>query len=133
MADGIERPQLDGFDLLAPQPGRARGPAAQGRGEGRGARPGIVGVALDRSAVAVVVAADRAMLLCMRRLGDAGGSGGTGDVGDRGDVIPVDPVADAEREAGRQDADTGRSGDIGRSRKQQFEHAFPFPSDPRQA
>jgi len=33
-----------------------------------------------------------------------GGRGRAGDVGDRGDVVPVDPVPDAEQEAGDQDA-----------------------------
>ena len=115
----VERPEPDGVELFAPESRGRRHAAAQRRGECRGARPGVVGVHLERAAVAVVVAADRSMLLFVRGLGDAGRGGRAGDVGDRRDVIPVDPVTDAEGEARDQHADAGGCRDGGRD----IEHA----------
>ena len=84
--------------------------------ERRGARTGVVGAHLELTAVAVVLAADLAVLFDVRGLGRARGRGRAGDVGDRRDVVPVDPVADPEQQTGDEHADIrgcrrGKGGD----------------------
>jgi hypothetical protein len=70
---------------------------ARGGGECRGARAGIVGADLERPAMAVMVAADRAVLLLVRRLCHARRGRRARDIGDGRDVVPIDAVPDAER------------------------------------
>jgi hypothetical protein len=65
-------------------------------------------VHLEGPAVTVVMAADRAVLLLVGRLGNAGRGRRARDIGDRGDVVPVDPVPDPEGQSGREDSDPGR-------------------------
>jgi hypothetical protein len=75
---------------------------------------------LVRAAVAVVITADRPVLLLMRRFRDTRGSGRARDVGDRCDVIPVDAMPEAEGQTGHEHADPG--GGAG-CNEQDVEHA----------
>ena len=93
-------------------PSRNRGPAHRRSAARLGERvappgSGIVGPDLVGSAVTVDMAGDRQVLIRVRRLGGARGRGRAGDVGDRRDVVPVDPMADAQEQAGDEDADAG--------------------------
>ena len=115
--------------IASPCPDRIRarptlGRAARAGGDGRGARPGVVGPDLERAAVIVVVARDGPVLARVRRLGHARGRGRAGDVGDRRDVVPVDAVANAQQEAGEQDAEVRRGGGGCGDRGDDVEHAW---------
>ena len=97
-----------------------------GRGD-RGARARVVGADLCVAAVAVVRAGDRLVLARVGGLGHPRRGGRAGDVGDRRDVVPVDAVADAEQEAGQQDAEVRRGGGGGDGRGDEVEHRCGSP------
>src|SRR4029078_2707151 len=83
-------------------------PAAGREHERGGARAGVMRVYLEGPAVTVVMAADRAVLLLVGRLGNAGRGRRARDVGDPVDMVPVDPVPDPEGQSGREDSDPRR-------------------------
>src|SRR5689334_6481203 len=70
--------------------------------------------------MAVMVAADLAVLLLVGGFRRRGRGRRAGDVGDRGDVVPVDPMADAKGKARDQDAETGGGAEGG----QEVGHGF---------
>jgi hypothetical protein len=115
VADRVQRSEPDRFALLRQLPAADGSNPGGRRGQGGGARTGVVGAQLGLATVAVVLTADLTVLFRMRRLGGARGGGRAGDVGDCRDVVPVDPVADPEQQPRHEHADIrgGRCGDGG--------------------
>ena len=108
VAQRVQRPEPDGVGLAGEEPRPADGRSdGEARREGRAAGPGIVRSNLSIAAVGVACPGIVEMLVLVGRLGHAGGGGRARDVGDRRDVVPVDPVSDAQQQAGEQDAEVG--------------------------
>ena len=126
----IQGPEADRLRLTRQESRPAHGrPGREARRQRGSAGARVVGAHLVSATVAVDVSGHRQVLIGVGGLRDAGRRGRAGDVGDRRDMVPVDPVADPQQQAGDQDADAGgRWGGRDRGSDERFHEAGSFAS-----